>query len=441
MKPTVTRTLFFNALSAAERNVEQYVKNPGRDMTRHRDCSFQDTVLATVSLSMGRTNTELFEFFSYSKKGRIPSKSAYTQQRQKINGRLFPHLLDAFNHAVPLKNTYKGFHLIAADGTDLNLPADKNDTDYRIKQARSENFYYQMHVNALYDICENRFVSLITQPRPKMNEKTAFLDLISKCSLPGNTIFIADRGYASINTFATLIRLNRFFLIRAKCPRSDMLKGLVVPEIESDSIVNVGVTRSRKKNISHKKFDKIFFLRPDRTFDFISNDDLSTVYEMEFRCLCIKLSDDSFEYLITNLPKDTFGPDMIKTLYWKRWRIENSFRSLKYALSLSYLHSVNRELIIQEVYAKVILYNITSVLHAYAQKSKELSDKNKRACHQYRISFNDAVPVAKALLKQSIKNGIVKALLLTHLTSVSERGLVKPRKMRSQRVNPLGNRA
>ena len=121
MKPTVTRTLFFDALSDAEKNVEQYVKNPGKDMTRHRDCTFQDTVLATASLSMGRTNTGLLEFFSYSKKGRIPSKSAYTQQRQKFNDRLFPHLLDAFNHAAPLKNTCKGFHLIAVDGTDLNL--------------------------------------------------------------------------------------------------------------------------------------------------------------------------------------------------------------------------------------------------------------------------------------------------------------------------------
>lgn len=440
MKPTVTRTLFFDALSDAEKNVEQYVKNPGKDMTRHRDCTFQDTVLATASLSMGRTNTELLEFFSYSKKGRIPSKSAYTQQRQKFNDRLFPHLLDAFNHAAPLKNTCKGFHLIAVDGTDLNLPADKNDTEYRVKQARSENYYYQMHVNALYDICENRFVSLLTQPRPKMNEKTAFLDLVAKCNLPENTIFIADRGYVSINTIATLIKLNRFFLIRAKCPKSDMLKGLVAPEIESDSIVKVGVTRSRK-NKTRKKFDKMFFLRRDRTFDFIPNDDNSTVYEMEFRCLCIKLNDDSFEYLITNLPKDTFTPENIKYLYWKRWRIENSFRSLKYALSLSYLHSVNRELIIQEVYAKVILYNITSMLHAYVQKSKELSDKNKRTRRQYQVSFNDAVPVAKILLKQSIKNGIIKALLLTHLTSVSERGLTKPRKMQSQRVNPLGNRA
>ena len=40
------------------------------------------------------------------------------------------------------------------------------------------------------------------------------------------------------------------------------------------------------------------------------------------------------EYLISNLPADIFSPEDLRELYWKRWSIEASFRSLKYALSL-----------------------------------------------------------------------------------------------------------
>lgn len=45
----------------------------------------------------------------------------------------------------------------------INLPTDKNDDVYRIKQARSDNYFYQMHINALFDICENRYLSVVTQ--------------------------------------------------------------------------------------------------------------------------------------------------------------------------------------------------------------------------------------------------------------------------------------
>lgn len=92
-----------------------------------------------------------------------------------------------------MTKTYNGFHLAAVDGSDLNLPTDKNDSVYRIKHAASDNCYFQMHVNALYDICENRYISAVTQPRPKMNEPRAFCQMIDECPMPDNTIFIADR--------------------------------------------------------------------------------------------------------------------------------------------------------------------------------------------------------------------------------------------------------
>ena len=82
----------------------------------------------------------------------------------------------------------------------------------------------------------------------------------------------------------------------------------------------------------------------------IASNDKDTLYPMSIRITCLKLNDDSYEYLISNLPMDSFSSNDLKDLYWKRWGIETSFRRLKYALSLVYLHSVNRQLIIQEVF-------------------------------------------------------------------------------------------
>lgn len=437
--PTATRKVFYSVLSQLEEDVKDYVKKP-TDMTRHRKCSFTDTILTTLCFGMNRTNTELFNFFMPIA-NKIPSKSALTQQRKKFKENLFPSILSKFNDAAPFNKTFKGYHLIAIDGSDLNLPTNKDDTIYRVKQARSDNYYYQMHINALFDICENRYHSLLIQPRPKMNEHQAFMELVTTGNFSANTIFIADRGYCSLNSIANLINQNKFFLIRGKSTDTNVsfLKGVMTPNVEADRFITMAITR-RKKNVKNISCDVIKCIRKGRNFDLIEPKDSDSIVQLKIRCTCVKLSDGSYEYLISNLPIDTFSASDLKKLYWKRWNIETSFRSLKYALSLSYLHSTNRDLIIQEVYAKVILYNFTALIHAYAQKCHELQESKTTNKHKYNVSFDDAVPLAKALLKKKMTNGIIKTLLLKHLTAVRV-GHESARHVRSQTVKSLNNRA
>ena len=141
MTPATIRKRFFSVLETAEKNIHLYVNTPGSDMTRHRLCPFSDTVKATLCLTMNRTNTELFNFFMSQNKN-VPSKSAFTQQRKKLTADFFPYLLKSFNEKIPFIKTYKGVHLVAVDGSDINLPTNKNDFEYRIKQARSDNVFF-----------------------------------------------------------------------------------------------------------------------------------------------------------------------------------------------------------------------------------------------------------------------------------------------------------
>ena len=58
--PSIIKSTFFNIISDAETHVDELVLNPGKDMTRHRSCTFSDTILAIMNFSMNRLNTELF---------------------------------------------------------------------------------------------------------------------------------------------------------------------------------------------------------------------------------------------------------------------------------------------------------------------------------------------------------------------------------------------
>ena len=436
--PSTIKSKLFNIISDAEAHIDEFVLNPGKDMTRHRDCTFSDTILTIMNFSMNRLNTELFHFFADKSKS-IPSKSALCQQRKKLNGKLFPHLMKSFYDAFPTSNKYKGYTLIAVDGTDINLPTDRKDEIYRVKQARSDNYFFQMHLNVLYNICDNRFHSIITQPRPQMNEQAAFCQLVDKGDFDEKTIFIADRGYVSLNTLAHLTERKKLFLIRAKKPETtaSLLYKLIYTEHETDQSITVSVTRS-KRNINKYKLSCYKIVRKSRVFEPIPVGDYDTVYRLPLRVVCIQLDSGTYEYLITNLPADKFTASDLKTLYHMRWNIETSFRNLKYALALVYLHSVNRDFIIQEIYAKLILYNFASLLHRYAEKAKRApKGKNK---YSYKISFIDTVPVAQMLLKRKISNKIIKALLLKHMTAIRDK-VSWPRSVRSQSVKPLNSRA
>jgi len=104
MTPATIRKRFFSVLETAEKNIHLYVNTPGSDMTRHRLCPFSDTVKATLCLTMNRKNTELFNFFMSQNK-KVPSKSAFTQQRKKLTADFFPYLLKSFNEKIPFTKT------------------------------------------------------------------------------------------------------------------------------------------------------------------------------------------------------------------------------------------------------------------------------------------------------------------------------------------------
>ncbi|MFQ8955335.1 MAG: transposase [Mediterraneibacter gnavus] len=60
---------------------------------------------------------------------------------------------------------------------------------------------------------------------------------------------------------------------------------------------------------------------------------------MNFRVVRFAISEDSYESIITNLPKEDFPVEEIKKVYAMRWGIETSFRELKYAIGLCCFHS------------------------------------------------------------------------------------------------------
>ena len=112
-------------------------------------------------------------------------------------------------------------------------------------------------------------------------------------------------------------------------------------------------------------------------------------YSLSFRVVRVKIGDegseDEYETLITNLSEEEFSPEELKELYFRRWSHEVSFRELKHHEHLLYLHAKKTDSVIAEIYAAVMLHNMTAAMSLTAveiaeernQKFEEMANKLK----------------------------------------------------------------
>ena len=138
-------------------------------------------------------------------------------------------------------------------------------------------------------------------------------------------------------------------------------------------------------------------------------------YYLSFRVVRFKLTQDTYEVLLTNLPEDEFSVSELKELYAMRWGIETSFRDLKYSLALSYFHSKKTENILQEVFARLTMHNFAELITSHVVV------KQKSRKHLYKINFAAAVHICRNFFLKNISPSDVEALLLMHLLPVRQR--------------------
>ena len=174
-----------------------FSKNPATDFSRSRKLDFASTIRFLLSMESGSLQKELLEHFQFSVD--TPSASAFSQQRAKLLPEALPFLFYEFNALFPLEKKYKGYRLLACDGSDLNIARNPKDSDTHFQSLPTDQGFNQLHLNALYDLCERRYTDAVIQPARKKNESLAMTQMVDRCMTQEKTIFIADRGYETYN--------------------------------------------------------------------------------------------------------------------------------------------------------------------------------------------------------------------------------------------------
>ena len=381
----------FTAINELVNNKEQFVKNPNADFTRNRKLNLNNLIKFILVSGSDSIRKELYKYFKFSVN--TATASAFIQQRSKLLPSAFEFLFKSFTSQIKQPETYRGYKLLACDGSAIRLMTDATDTDtYWCRSG--ECSYNALRLNALYDLLNKVYIDAVVQNEPENDERKAFFQMVDRLPANSKTIIMADRGYESYNCFEHVRAKKCFYLIRVKDISSNGISsGYNLLDEEFDIRISKVFTNKQTNKIKSNSHYKL--IPSNVRFDFLSKN--NNYYLSSFRIVRFKIS-SGYECIITNLNEQEFSAADIKELYNLRWGIETSFRELKYDEGLSNLHSKNRECVLQEIFARLTLFNFCSTV------IESVAIKENSSKYRHQINRTTAIFLCKYYLNPGCKS-------------------------------------
>lgn len=419
---TVTNSLT-NLISEISENPSLFVRNPKTDFTRNRKINFKTFIGITMNSGGGTMSKELLDYFDFN--ANTPTVSAYTQQRSKVLPEVFEFLFKSFTKEnLTHENNYKGYRLVACDGSNLTIATNPNDAETAYKSNQFGTITNHLHLNAFYDVLNRIYLDAVLQTASEYQECRACINMMERSSF-NKAILIADRGYENYNVIAHAINKGWKFVIRIKDRNSNgIASGLNLPKTENfDMDVSITFTRQQTKKTKAAGYK---FMPTNQIFDYLPIKSKDT-YTIKFRIARFSIDDDSYEMLVTNLERSEFSAKDLKEIYHLRWGIETSFRELKYAIGLTSFHARKVNYIKQEVFARLLLYNYCELITTHIVQQMQNKDKTKQ------VNFTIAIYICREYLrpKRNLSPPDVIKLIEKHILPVRP-GRKDPRKVKPQ---------
>ena len=391
------------SIGAIVANKENYVKNPRKDFTRKRKLSMNSTIRELLSMGGESLPKEMIKYSDINHVDITPS--AFIQQRDKISPSALNDLFYKFNDLCKDSQTYRGYRLLAVDGSDIDCYRNKDSLNFAATPTTPKGFN-KVHLNALYDVLNKTYVDVLLQPYLKQDEQGALIKMLNNRRFDAKTLIISDRGYEGYNTIMHLYRANNVdFICRVKHGTGGFRCIAKLPMMELDIDVSDEITTTQK---NEDKARNRIYLQIKSKKDKISSPktriarwDFESPCAFTFRVVCFMLETGEYETVITSLNRNHFPASEIKKLYHMRWGIETSFRQLKYNVGLVNLHSKKDVFVEQEIYAALTMYNYCSRIVAAIP-----AENRQKTKHCYAIDYSVAVLICKQFIRKQNNNFI-----------------------------------
>ncbi len=297
------------------------------------------------------------------------SGAAFCLAREKIKNVFFEDLNKLLIHQIKDRNSYtwKGFRLLAFDGTTCLLPASKQiKQHFGIHSSKHGVSNYLAQCLLCTDVVSN-YIFRYRLDKMSISEKQMFREMLPEIAVTNPTIFLLDRGFGCYSIVNQFVLMNYSFCIRMSVKSSNFAKR-VMEDSREDFVLDWIPGDKEKENAKKHNF------KPET---------------IRVRVTKVKLSTGEIELLVSNL----FDIHLItkkdmKELYFKRWVIEESIKKLKPKLKLEFWGSKKERGIQQEFLAHIFMYNLSCFLGNEAQI--EIDQKTQHRKRKYKYNWQNA---------------------------------------------------
>ena len=383
----------FIRIVAAQKEVLRKFCVADADFTRNRKLPFEKLALLIAKLNKKTLSIELEKFFEEAGITMSCSVSAFSQQRSKLAPLFFRCwnmvLRESYYHySGPMTRRWKGYRIIAADGSSINLVNTTALYEYFGGQRNQKAHFALASTFYHYDVL-NELVLLSDIKPYRYGEMNMAYDSVNE--IQEDMVTIYDRNFSNYKVVALHLwqEKEKKFIIRAK---------------ENQNIV--------KDFIKSGKQSAIVYMQPGalaisglRKSGFI----ITKTTLLKVRLIRVEL-DNSTEVLITNLwEEDGHDAAEFRDLYFMRWRVETQIGVQKNILQLESFSGLTVHAVLQDFYATIMMANLHSVLIKDAQQTIETTLQHRK--YPMKVNKNKSFGRLKVNLVDLFLRNNTKAIL------------------------------
>ena len=339
-----------------------------------------DLLLSMINRKGLTLTLELRNYMKTAHPGSSISKPGYLKQRMKLNPDAFLELYKYHNRNFYSESgflTYNGYIILAADGSDINIPTtDETLKLYGTASRKNTKPQAQIGLGCIYDVM-NRMILESDCNRVKFDEMRLAEKQMERIPETIGTqpyVIIMDRGYPSTPAFIHMMDKGIKFIVRLK--RSDYKKEQLAL-CEDDSIVEIKLDKSRVRHYEGT---------PD-------GERMKELGKISMRMVKVHLENGNTEVLATNLMPTEFTALEIGELYHMRWGIETAYETLKSRLQLENFTGTKPVLLLQDIYSTIYISNLAEDIILDAER--EMNEKKKERKHKMAINQTVSIGILK----------------------------------------------
>lgn len=378
MKEYIKMIKYLKSEITSKETIKQ-ARNSEKDFIRKSKLGYESLIKMILCRTGKTVSNEILNYYSeIDNLEKSVSKQSVFQAREKLNPTVFRHLNNKLIQYYYLNNkkikTYKNYNILSIDGTVLEMPLTEGTKEiFGITQSTKFPTKTSPRCSGIYDVLNNIYLDFIINNWKVSEIPMAYKQIktIKEIFKEKKCIFLADRYYGATDLFLYFEKLDFKYCIRGK---KNFYKHYLNSK-EKDSIVNIPldetwINRLKIKEVKDMAKEKGLTIRVIR----FNKSQITTT------------SKDEEIILFTNLSKEEFTSEEIIKLYGKRWCIETGYGVLKTKMEIERVTSEKVNIILQDLYSQIIVYNLMSMIKNIINKKIDGTTKYK-----YQANINNLV--------------------------------------------------